>query len=125
MTEKQELFCRYYAECYNGTEAYQRAYQNPNRASCQSKASALLSRQEIKDYIREIQKEMVERAAISAEKIAYKLDEIANDVEQPTSARLKAYDLLQKQYGLQTTKLDAKVNDTITINIVGEEEEDV
>lgn len=84
----------------------------------------LLKQESVKEYIKEIQKDRFEALNISADRIAEKLSDIAfaekGDETYNTQAQLKALDLLQKQLGLQTQKVDANVSTDIVINIVGD-----
>lgn len=128
LNEKQMKFCREYISCnYNATAAYLKVYDEEGKMSREVAASGackLMSRQYIKDYIAELQKEAFEAAAISAERVALKLAEIAfsekSDEDYAASAKLKALDLLQKQLGLQTQKVEADVSQDIVITIGGE-----
>lgn len=123
MTLKQRKFCEEYVKCYNAIQAYVIAY-DCSYETAHNHSYKNLHKPELLAYIKELQAKMVEGAVISAEKIAYNLDKIANDPSEKTSDRLKAYDLLMKQYGLQQTKINVE-SDTITINITGNEEEEV
>ena len=123
LTEIQRKFCEEYVRLYNGKQAYHIASGNPNLDTCRVAANKLLHKPEIQAYIKECQQAVVERAAISAEKIAFLLDEIATDRDESTSSRIRALDLLQKQYNLQKATVDAHIKDTIEINIVGDDNE--
>lgn len=85
----------------------------------------LLKRQEIKDYIQQLQHEQVERFGDLAEVIARELaqDIVERDEDGKHNAGWqKSVDLLQKQLGLQTNKLDTKItSNDIKINIVNKE----
>lgn len=121
-------FCNeYVANGYNAVQAYVIAYPKSSLESARGNANRLLRTPEIKEYIKEIQKERFEALNISAERIACELAELAFsdfDDNNTASSKLKALDLLQKQLGLQTQKVDAKV-ETTTIKVTVEDEEDV
>lgn len=120
-------FCNeYVANGYNAVQAYVIAYPKSSLESARGNANRLLRTPEIKEYIKEIQKERFEALNISAERIACELAELAFsdfDDNNTASSKLKALDLLQKQLGLQTQKVDAKV-ETTTIKVTVEDEED-
>lgn len=59
MTERQRKFCEIYAEIYNATEAYWQAFDTCNRNNARKKGWELLQIPEIKEYIRECQKAMI------------------------------------------------------------------
>lgn len=75
--------------------------------------------------LRDKQKQAVDQAGITPERIALKLAELAFPEEGQegyrSSSQIRALDLLQKQLGLQTQKVDANVQST-TISVTVEEE---
>ena len=121
LTKKEKAFCEEYV--INGgsaTKAYLAAYDcAPSTAStCGWK---VLKREGVKEYIAQLQKEAFAAACISAERVALKLADIAfaekEDEKYNASSQLKALDLLQKQLGVQTQKIEADVETSININI--------
>ena len=65
MTAKQEHFCAEYAVDYNGTQAAIRAgYSEKNAAN---QASRMLRNAEVLARVRELQREQVERLAVSTD----------------------------------------------------------
>ena len=120
---KQKAFCEeYVANGYNAQKAYAIVYDCWNEASVRSNTCRLLKNEKVKEYIKELQKERFEALNISAERVAEKLAYIAfaekDDNYYNATAQLKALDLLQKEMGLQTQKVDANVSTEININIV-------
>lgn len=121
LTIKQRKFCEEYVKNgYNATQAYLAAYECAyNTANVEG--GRLLKKKHVRDYVSELQKEAFDAAAISAERIALKLAEIAfapgDDENYGASSQLKALDLLQKQLGIQHQKIEADVNTDIVINI--------
>ena len=120
---KQQAFCEeYVANGYNAQKAYAVVYDCWNEASLRSNTCRLLRNDKVKEYIRELQKERFEALNISAERVAEKLADIAfaekDDNYYNATAQLKALDLLQKQMGLQTQKVDANVSTEINVNLV-------
>lgn len=121
LTKKEKAFCEEYV--INGgsaTKAYLTAYEcAPSTAS--TAGWKLLKRDGVKEYIAELQKEAFAAACISAERVALKLADIAfsekGDENYNASAQLKALDLLQKQLGVQTQKIEADITTDIVINI--------
>lgn len=121
LNAKQRAFCEEYVRNgYNATQAYIFAYEcnyeTANAVSCR-----LMKKPHVREYIKELQKEAFDAAAISAERIALKLAEIAfaekDDEYYAANSQLKALDLLQKQLGIQTQKVEADVKTDIVINI--------
>lgn len=127
LTKKEKAFCEeYVANGCNASMAYYAVYdttkENARKLYCKT-----FRKPEVKEYIAILQKEALERACITAERVALKLGEIAfadkNDEVYGASSQLKALDLLQKQLGLQKQQIEADIKTDIVINI-GEDEED-
>ena len=121
LTKKEKVFCEeYVTNGCNASRAYQVAYEctieDARKRYCKTFRKA-----EIKEYIRELQKEAFEQACITAERVALKLGDIAfaakDDEFYTVQAQLKALDLLQKQLGLQKQHIEADVKTDIVIDI--------
>ena len=128
LNEKQRRFCELYvSNGYKQTEAYQEAYGLDNRESIWASSSRLLKNDRVREYIKELQKEAFEAQCINAERVATKLAEIAfadkSDQYYTAPNQLKALDLLQKQLGLQNSKIEVNGEQKIIINI-GEDEDE-
>lgn len=121
LTKKEKAFCEEYV--INGgsaTKAYLTAYDCiPSTAN--AAGWRVLRREGVKEYIAQLQKEAFATACISAEKVALKLADIAfaekEDEKYNVSAQLKALELLQKQLGLISNKIEADITSTINITI--------
>lgn len=116
LNEKHRRFCEEYVKCYNGAKAYQTVY-GCSYNTANSNSTKLLREQKIKDYLTVLEKEIFEASRINYERIAQELAKMAFGEDVKESTRLRAIDLLQKQLGLQTQKIDAKVNEDINITI--------
>lgn len=121
LTLKEKAFCEeYVVNGCNASRAYQFAYQcsieDARKRYCKT-----FRKPEIKQYIRELQKEAFEVACINAESVALRLRDIAfagrGDDYYNATAQLKALDLLQKQLGLQKQRIDAAVNADINLTV--------
>ena len=128
LTKKEKAFCEEYV--LNGgsaTGAYLKAYDCAY-STANTNGWKMLKKEYVKEYITELQKEAFAAACITAERVALKLSEIAfsdkEDEYYGANAQLKALDLLQKQLGLQTQKVEAEVKDRIIINIEEQERRD-
>lgn len=128
LTKKEQAFCEeYVSNGYNSSQAYCKVYgcsiEDARKRYCKT-----FRKPEVKEYIAALQKEAFAVAAISGERVALKLADIAfaekNDDIYIVSAQLKALDLLQKQLGLQKQTIEADVNTNIIINIDDQEEKD-
>lgn len=123
LTPMQRKFVEEYIKDYNGTRSYKEVY---NLASddriISSKASTLLKKPEIQEYLHRLQDEAVKAAGITASKILIKLDEIVNDPKASRGEKMKAMDLLSKNLGLQTQKVETTAK-IVVINIDDEDDD--
>lgn len=107
----------YLANGYNVADAYRKAY-NVERANNAGKTFNLPA---VQEEIAKRLKEKHETLNITADRVMEELATIAfaakGDKDYNANAKLKALDLLQKQLGLQTQKIQADVNTDIVINI--------
>lgn len=122
LTKKQKAFCEeYVANGGNATRAYFAVYDCASIDVAKRAYCKVYRKPEVKEYIKELQQEAFENACITAERVALKLADIAfapkDDEDYPANAQLKALDLLQKQMGLQTQKVEAEVKQDINIVI--------
>lgn len=87
--------------------------------TARGQASKVLRKPEAIEYIQEVQRKSYQEAGITAERIALELADMAfnKDEKYPPTAKAKALDLLQKQLGLQTQKVDANVNQEQVIEV--------
>ena len=121
LTKKEKAFCEEYViNSGSATKAYLAAYDCvPSTA--RTAGYQVLKREGVKEYIAQLQKEAFAAACISAERVALKLADIAfaekEDEKYNVSAQLKALELLQKQLGLISNKIEAEVRTDININI--------
>ena len=128
LNEKQRKFCELYvSNGYKQGEAYLEAYDLTDMDSARAGACRILKNQKIREYITQLQKEAFEAQCINAERVATKLAEIAfadkSDQYYTAPNQLKALDLLQKQLGLQNSKIEVNGEQKIIINI-GEDEDE-
>ena len=124
LTFKQKLFCEEYvaAGYKDQIKCYMRAFPDASPETANAESWKLLKREPIRAYIREIQKERFDALNVSAERIALKLTQMAfadkDDEVYTPAVQQKALELLQKQLGLQTQRVDAKVEvNNITVDI--------
>lgn len=126
LTKKEKAFAEEWVRNGgNATQAYLTAY-DCCYDTAHKEGYRVLKRPGVKEYITQLQKDAYDAACITAERVALKLAEIAfadkeDEAYGPTS-QLKALDLLQKQLGVQSQKIEADINQDIVINITGNEE---
>ena len=121
LNKRQEEFInQYLANGYNATQAYLEAY-GCSYETAQRSAYRVYNHPEVNAEIKRRQQEHYSMLNISAERIAEELAAMAfaakGDKDYSGSVKLKALDLLQKQLGLQTQRVEADINTDIHINI--------
>lgn len=122
LTAKQKLFCEeYVANGYKLNDAYLAAYPNASTSTANVEQWKLMKKEPIKAYIRELQHDRFEALGMNADRIAKMLTDIATDPEASRTEQMKALELIQKQMGLQTQKVEAEVK-TTTIQVDLEDE---
>lgn len=122
MTDRQKLFAeRYLANGFNAKEAYEVAFGAVNNKS-PSYPYRLLKKPEIKEYIQSRREEIYDSLNIDAIKVMTEIAGIAFEETDNVQAKLRALELLSKNLGLQTQKIEAK--ETIEVSLVEDEEND-
>lgn len=118
MTEKQKLFAEnYLANGFNAREAYYSAFgENGNKAP--SYPYTLLKNKDIADYIQKRREEIYESLNIDAIRVMQEIADLAFEAKTNSNAssKLKALELLSKNMGLQTQKVETK--DVIEVMLV-------
>ena len=122
LTAKEIAFCEEYVKTYNASYAYLSAY-GCKLDTANAAGYKMLKRPAIIEYIKELQKALVERYADAS---AIILEQLMNDIVYRdengchSSTWLRSVDLAQKQLGLQKLKADIQADHTI-INVNIEE----
>ena len=122
LTAKERAFCYEYVKTYNAGQAYMAVYDCKLNTAL-SDGYKMLKRPAIIEYIKELQKALVERYADAS---AIILEQLMEDIiyrdenGNHSQTWLKSVDLAQKQLGLQKLKADVQSENTI-INVRIEE----
>ena len=109
MNEKQRRFCEEYLIDLNATRAYMAAYPSVKKESAaRANASRMLTKANIREYIRERIQDQTERLQIAQDEVLGKIQGIAFDADELTKDRLRALELLGKHLGMfdQKDELD-------------------
>lgn len=127
LNNKQRLFCEEYMKNgYSPVAAYKVAYPDATETTLRVSPYRLMKNPDVVAYITELEELAFSANRITAEKIAHELSKMAfgefDDNISPT-VKLKALDLLQKQWNLQGQKLDVVSKQNIVINIGGTDDE--
>lgn len=140
MTAKQQKFCEEYLKDFNGARAYKVAYPNVKSHVARINASRLLSKANIKAYIKEEKQKLTEKAELTTEWIIKSVKSVAERCMQAepvldkegnatgefrfeASGANKALELLGRYKGIWIDKLDAKVGLTFEDYILKRYEE--
>lgn len=122
LTDRQRLFCEYYAADPNATMAARRAGYAPKAAAQQG--ARLLTFAKIRKEIQRLQREAAGARIADAREVQEQWTTVLRDQEAPTSARLKAGELLVRSgAGFQVDQdsgddLDPPVGGTIRLPYV-------
>ena len=118
LTVIQRRFLEEYIKDYNGARAYMRAQPSVDYDNAKATAYVILKKPEAHAYLDQLEKEKFQELRINAEHIATELAKIAfMDDEASKKDKMKAIELLQKQLGLQSQKIQADVSTNINIEI--------
>lgn len=121
LTDKERCFIdTYLTNGFRKNDAYL-AVWNCSESTAHNQSYKTFNRPEVQEYLIQRRNEIYNATAIDAQVIVSKLAEIAfaakGDKDYNAQAQLKALDLLQKQLGLQTQKVEAEVSTDINITI--------
>ena len=128
LNKKQKEFIDNYFICnFNATKAYRLTYPD-GAAYAHANAAKLKAKPHVRAEINRRLAETVGDREELANKVLFKLNEVAfedmKSEEVPIGAQLKAVELLGKQLGLYTQKIDANVNSVVVIDINVVDDED-
>lgn len=122
MTDRQKLFAeRYLANGFNAKEAYEVAFGAVNNKK-PSYPYRLLKNPEIKDYIQERREEIYDSLNIDAIKVMTEIAGIAFEDTDNVQVKLRALELLSKNLGLQSQKIETK--EVIEVSLVEDKDND-
>ena len=122
MTDRQKLFAeRYLANGFNAKEAYEVAFGAVDNKK-PSYPYRLLKKPEIKEYIQSRREEIYDSLNIDAIKVMTEIAGIAFEDTDNLQAKLRALELLSKNLGLQTQKLETK--EVIEVSLVEDKDDD-
>jgi phage terminase small subunit len=101
------------------SDAYRTAYKTDNYTDKKvwQKASSLMALEEVRGRVTELRDQLASESVMSAQKRLEWLTELVKDAEQMTNDKLKAIDIMNKMTGEYTTKVEANVNNNVTIKI--------
>lgn len=123
LTPKQKKFVEEYVKDYNKTQAYKRAYNMDmsDEVAFQS-AYRILKTDEAINYLHALQDEILRQSGLNATYILNGLREIYEDPTSTKAEKMKAADLMSKNMGLQTQKVETTAK-VVVINIDDEDDD--
>ena len=123
LTPKQKKFVEEYVKDYNKTQAYKRAYNMDmsDEVAFQS-AYRILKTDEAINYLHALQDEILRQSGLNATYILNGLKEIYEDPTSTKAEKMKAADLMSKNMGLQTQKVETTAK-VVVINIDDEDDD--
>ena len=122
LTPKQRKFVEEYVKDYNAIKAYMRAYPDAAEKTARRNQYKYLKKPEILEYLHQLQEEAVRQAGIGPAKILKKLDDIISDPTSTKAEQMKAMELMSKNLGLQTQKVETTAK-VVVINIDDEDDD--
>lgn len=115
---KHEKFVQNLVNGMSQRQAYKDAFQvDYDNDAIDSNASTLFRQTKVRQRYNELIKELEDIAIMSAKERMVYLTNLLLDNEIDTNAKLKAMDILNKMSGEYITKIEADVNNDVTINI--------
>lgn len=122
LSPKGQEFCREYLACGVATTAYMKVYGTSDTNMASQRASNMLKKAEVQDYLSELRAPLEQTAVADRQRRIDKLWEIIDAVGSKDSDRLRALDILARMAG------DYKVlptDDGTSIDLSGMSEEEL
>lgn len=126
LTPKQEVFVRKIIEGMSQADAYRAAYSTKRMTdkTIWENASRLMADSKVKARVQELRDKVTNESIMSAQKRLEWLTGVIQNVEESTTDKLKAVDIMNKMQGEYVQKVEADVKSEYTINIELTDDED-
>lgn len=108
LTEKQMLFCIYYAKSFNATKSYQKAYGCKYETAVVN-GSKLLTNTKVRKTIEELKASNIQASMLKIDDIVNGFMEIAFDEENFPKDRMRAMEWLSDHIGLASKEQQARI----------------
>lgn len=108
LTEKQMLFCIYYAKSFNATKSYQKAY-GCKYESAVVNGSRMLTNDKIRKTIEELKASNIQASMLKIDDIVNGFMEIAFNEENFPKDRMRAMEWLSDHIGLASKEQQARI----------------
>lgn len=122
LTSKQKLFCKYYVETRSFYMAYCNAYPDSNKGFSYTNGKKLLTIPKIINYIKKLESVITDEVLLKEIDIVQKLQEIAFERTNTytNKEKMEALEKLCKIYGMYSSNVNIKNNETIEVKLVDE-----
>ena len=119
LTPKQELFVQGIIKGMTQADAYRSAYNAKNMTdkSIHETASKLMADSKIASRVKELRDQISQNNIMTAQQRLEWLTALINNVEESTTDKLKAIDIMNKMQGEYIQRVAADVETDFTINI--------
>ena len=126
LTAKQEAFAQNIIQGMNQADAYRSAYncENMTDNSIYVNASKLVSDAKVAQRLKELREQLAKPSIMSAQERLEWLTRLILSDDETTTDKLRAADIMNKMQGEYTQKIEAEVNNTVTINIELEDDDE-
>lgn len=108
LTEKQMLFCIYYAKSFNATKSYQKAYGCKYETAVVN-GSKLLTNTKVRKTIEELKASNIQASMLKIDDIVNGFMEIAFNEENYPKDRMRAMEWLSDHIGLASKEQQARI----------------
>lgn len=108
LTEKQMLFCIYYAKSFNATKSYQKAY-GCKYESAVVNGSRMLTNDKVRKTIEELKASNIQASMLKIDDIVNGFMEIAFNEENFPKDRMRAMEWLSDHIGLASKEQQARI----------------
>ena len=108
LTEKQMLFCIYYAKSFNATKSYEKAY-GCKYESAVVNGSRMLSNDKVRKTIEELKSSNIQASLLQMDDVVGSFMEIAFNEENYPKDRMRALEWLSDHIGLASDEQKARI----------------
>lgn len=126
LTAKQEAFVHNIIQGMSQADAYRSAYdvKKMSDKTIWENASRLMANDKVTARLTELRNELAKPSIMSAQERLEWLTQLIMSKDESTTDKLRAADIMNKMQGEYTQKIEADVNNTVTINIELEDDEE-
>ena len=119
LTAKQEAFVQNIIQGMSQADAYRSAYSCKNMTdnAIYREASVLSDNPKVSQRLKELREQLAKPSIMSAQERLEWLTQLINNADEGTTDKLKAIDIMNKMQGEYVQKVEATVDNNVTINV--------